>query len=164
MLLENILTIEKYIDFLPRDIRSYKVPFVKISFPYVQFGFKIIFSQSSIIHSIQIYFVTRDRLVLSQCHQLLMFYNIHDNTVSRYICTSPAIKSNGFAVPIARSRFPSITFLISCRSRANLRLAGGPFPLCLHLQHYDVTRKCRATCYRIPESGGRANVRFACEI
>lgn len=74
------------------------------------------------------------------------------NTVGRYICISPTTKSNGFVVPIAHSRFPSITFLISCRSRANLRLAGGPFPLCLHLRHYDVTRKCRATCYRIPES------------
>lgn len=77
---------------------------------------------------------------------------------------TPATKPTGFAVPIARSRFPSITFLISCRSRANLRLAGGPFSLCLHLRHYDVTRKCRATCYRIPESGGRANAWFACEI
>lgn len=65
---------------------------------------------------------------------------------------------------VARSRFPSITFLISCRSRANLRLAGGPFPLCLHSWHYYVTRKCRTACYRIPENRGRANARFACEI
>lgn len=49
-------------------------------------------------------------------------------------------------------------------SRANLRLTGGPFTLCLHLRHYDVTRKCRAACYRIPENGGQANARFACEI
>lgn len=122
--------------------------------------------------------ITRDRLFLNYvinckrslisqlCHQLLTFYSIHDIQYSQqvHMPTSPATKSNGFVVPIACSRFPSITFLISCRSRANLRLAGGSFPLYLHLRHYDVTRKCRATCYRIPKSGGRANVRFACEI